>query len=251
MITHNEYECSTGNHHVGSLSLGYNSAGEEKYIAFYFIFSLIAGVRKHQQCLAVVDEWSSVVVRSGVDKRSMARDRSEGDDRLAANTGDDTASGLTGSHLGQRVGLRLGLSLSIVSSVGMVGRVDSRNMMDQRSQSTSIVTVVDGSDDTASSLASSHLGQSVGIRLSLSLAVVDMGKGSSRYMVGQRNSSDMSHPSLGSVGDDTNVVKTTFSDSIPYGLSSSNLGYGPGLGIPSDGHHHQTQLQDKVLEFDF
>ena len=25
--THNEYECSAGYHHVGSLSLGYNSAG--------------------------------------------------------------------------------------------------------------------------------------------------------------------------------------------------------------------------------
>merc|ERR1712241_1560136 len=107
----------------------------------------------------------------------VTRDRSEGDNRLATNTGDDTTSSLTGCHLGQSVGLGLSLSLSIVGSVGVVGSsVDSRNMMDHRSQSTSIVAVVDGCDDTSSSLASSDLGQSVGLGLGLSLAVVGMGK---------------------------------------------------------------------------
>merc|ERR1719361_2312431 len=116
-----------------------------------------------------------------VDSRSTMRN-----DWEASNVGDYTSGSLTSSDLGQGVGLSLGLSLSIVGSVGMIGRVDSRNMMDQRSESPGVVTVVDGSDDTSCSLTSSYLGQSVGLSLGLSLTVVDLGE-DSRYVVGQRN----------------------------------------------------------------
>ena len=167
-------------------------------------------------------------------------------DWVASNVGDDTSGCLTSSYLGQSVGLSLGLSLSIVGSVGMIGRVDSRNMMDQRSESPGVVTVVDGSDDTSCSLTSSYLGQGVGLSLGLPLSVVDVGE-NSRYVVGQRNSSNVSDSSLGSVGDDTNVVKTTFSDGVPHRLPSSHLSHSPGLGIPCDGRHHQAQLHGQQL----
>merc|ERR1712186_175005 len=99
-----------------------------------------------------------------VDSRSTMRN--DGD---ASNTGDDTSSSLTSSYLGRSVRVSLGLSLSVVGSVGMmVCRVDSRNMMDQRPESPSVVTVVDGSDDTSSSLTSGNLGQGVGVSLGLS-----------------------------------------------------------------------------------
>merc|ERR1719273_400744 len=122
------------------------------------------------------------------------------------------------------------------------GRVDSRNMMDERSESPGVVSVVDGSDDTSCSLTGSYLGQGVGVGLSLSLplTVVDVGE-HSRDMVGQRNSSNVSHTSLGSVGDDTNVVKTTLSNGVPHRLSGSNLSNSPGLRISGHGHHHQAQ----------
>merc|ERR1719273_2489971 len=158
-------------------------------------------------------------------------------DGVASNMGDDTSSSLTSSNLGQGVGVSLGLSLSIVGCVGMIGVVDSRN---HRSESPGIVTVVNGSDDTSSSLTSGNLGQGVGLSLGLSLTVVDVGE-DSRYVVGQRNSSNLSHPSLGSVSDDTNVVKTTLSDGVLHRLPGSHLSHSPGLGIPSDGHHHQAQ----------
>merc|ERR1711974_202026 len=105
-------------------------------------------------------------------------------------------------------------------------------MMNQSPESPRVVTVVDGSDATSSSLTSGSLG--------LSLSIVDVGE-DSRDVVGQRNSSNVSHTSQGSVGDDTNVVKTTFSDGVLHRLPSSHLSHSPGLGIPSDGHHHQAQ----------
>ena len=168
------------------------------------------------------------------------------DDGVASNMGDDTSSSLTSSNLGQGVGVSLGLSLSVVGSVGMVCRVDSRNMMDQRPESPSVVTVVDGSDDTSCSLTSSYLGQGVGLSLGLPLSIVGS-VGHNRYVVGQRNSSNVSDSSLGSVGDDTNVVKTTFSEGVPHRLPSSHLSHSPGLGIPCDGRHHQAQLHGQQL----
>merc|ERR1712203_966324 len=102
--------------------------------------------------------------------------------------GDDSSSSLTSSYLGEGVGLGLRLSLAVVGSVGVVGRVDSRDMLDHRSETPGVVAVVDGSDDTSRSLASSYLGEGVGLGLGLSLAVVgSVGEG--RYLVGQRNSS--------------------------------------------------------------
>merc|ERR1719225_1205285 len=118
--------------------------------------------------------------------------------------------------------------------VGMVGRVDSRSTMRNDGVASNM------GDDTSSSLTSGNLGQGVGVSLGLSLSIVDVGE-DSRDVVGQRNSSNVSHTSLGSVGDDTNVVKTTFSDGVLHRLPSSHLSHSPGLGIPSDGHHHQAQ----------
>ena len=87
------------------------------------------------------------------------RQRSEGDDWMSSDTGDDTSIGLTGSNLGESVGLRL--SLSVVGGVRVVG-VDGASRMEQRSEA-SAVSMVNGSDDTSIGLTGSDLIECVGL----------------------------------------------------------------------------------------
>ena len=98
----------------------------------------------------------------------------------------------------------------------------------------------DTGDDPSVSLASSHLGQGVG--LSLPLAIVDtVVKGRDGIVEG--DPANLGHASLGGVGDDTDVVKTTLSQGILSGSSSGDLGHGPGLGVSRDSHDGQAELK--------
>ena len=112
-------------------------------------------------------------------------------------------------------------------------------MRDQRSEPARVVSVVNGSDDTTGSLTGSNLAQGVGLGLSLSLAVEGVGQ-EGRDVVRERHSTHLSDSGLGSVGDNTNVVKTTLSYGVLHWLSCCDLSNSPGLGVPGDCHHYQA-----------
>ena len=109
-------------------------------------------------------------------------------------------------------------------------------------------------------LTSGNLTQGVG--LGLPLAIVDtVVKGGDSSGVADNwggivkgDPANLSHASLGGVGDDTDVVKTTFSQGILSGSSSGDLGHGPGLGVSRDSHDGQAELKwvlCKILYYHF
>ena len=54
---------------------------------------------------------------------------------------------------------------------------------------------------------------------------------------------NLGHASLGGVGDDTDVVKTTLSQGIQSWSPCGHLGQGVGLGIYRDSHYRQAELK--------
>ena len=68
--------------------------------------------------------------------------------------------------------------------------------------------------------------------VSLSLAIVGMGEDrDSRDSIVESNTTNLGDTSLSSVGDDSNIVKTTFCQSILGRLSSSYLSNSPWVSI--------------------
>merc|ERR1712190_315424 len=159
--------------------------------------------------------------------------------------GQGSSIGLSCGHLTQGVGLSLPLSIidTVVksgnSSVG--GRDGDGGAMGNHWMSS------DAGDNSSIGLSCGHLGQGVG--LSLPLAIIDtvVKSGNSRGVadngggVVEGDTTHLSHSGLGGIGDDTDVVKTTLSQGILGGLSSSDLGHGPGLGVSRDSRHGQAE----------
>ena len=174
----------------------------------------------------------------------------------SCDAGDDSTIGLSSGHLAQGVGLSLPLASVAVdmgSTIGIVQRrggvADNRGGGDNGSVPGPVTSIKEGQSSSIG-LTCGHLGQGVGLGLGLPLAVVDIvvksgnsvGPMDSRDGVVEGDSAHLSHSGLGGVGDDTDVVKATLSQSIPGGLPSSDLGHGPGLGV-SRGHHGQAELK--------
>jgi len=104
------------------------------------------------------------------------------------NTSDNTASSLSKSNLAKSVGLGFSLANSmdtIASKMGVDSRDSSMNSRDMRvdswdmgildssgwAESTSSVSIVNTSDNTASSLSKSNLAKSVGLGFSLAIGM--------------------------------------------------------------------------------
>ena len=112
----------------------------------------------------------------------------------------------------------------------------------------------DTGDDPSVSLASSHLGQGVG--LSLPLAVVDAvvesgdgGVGGGDSGVVEGDAAHLGHAGLGGGGDDADVVKTTLDQGVLGGLSSSDLSDCPGLGVSGDSRDGQAKLKIMLSKY--
>ena len=134
------------------------------------------------------------------------------------------------------------------SSIGVGGSRDgsgNRGVMGDNSDSSNT------GDDSTVGQTSSHLANGVGAGLSLSLAIVDTvvkggdssGVADNRGGIVEGDPANLGDTGLGGVGDDTDVVKTTFSQGILSGSSSGDLGHGPGLGVSRDGHDGQAELK--------
>merc|ERR1712029_819305 len=106
-----------------------------------------------------------------------------------ADTSDYSTISLSSSHLVYGVGISL--SLTIAMEIRMVGEY----------QAMTIITIADTSDNSTISLSSSYLVYGVGLSLSLPI-VMNIGVAS----IGQWQSSYCLHPSLGSIGDYSNIV---------------------------------------------
>merc|ERR1719312_1114702 len=105
------------------------------------------------------------------------------------------------------------------------------------------MTIADTSDDSTISLSSSYLVYGVGISLSLTI-VMNIGVAS----IGQRQSSYCLHPSLGSIGYHSNIVKTTISHCILYRETCSYLGHCVGLGIPRHGRDSEIYQESSHVD---
>jgi len=172
----------------------------------------------------------------------------------SVDEGQGSTVGLTSSDLTKGVGLSLPLAIDDSMVNGDTGGVVNRGggIADNRGGGNRGVMgdnwdASDTGDDSAVGLSSGNLEGGVG--LSLPLSIVDaMVKG--RYSSGiaddrggivEGNTADLGHASLGGVGDDTDVVKTTLSQGILSWGTSGHLGHGPGLGIPRDSHDGQAE----------
>ena len=192
--------------------------------------------------------------RDGGSNRGVVRNHSDSSD-----TGDDSTVGQTSSHLANGVGAGLGFPLAIVDTVvksgdssGVVdgggGIADNRGGGDNGSVSGAVTSVNEGEGSTIS-LTCGDLAQGVG--LGLPLAIVDTvvkggdsgGVADNRGGIVEGAPANLGHSSLGGVGDDTDVVKTTLSQGILGGGSSGDLGHGPGLGVSRDSHDGQAELK--------
>jgi len=180
-----------------------------------------------------------------------------GDDRDSSNTGDDSTVGQTSSNLANGVGTGLSLPLAIVDSVvksrdgssvvqGGGGIADNRGSGDNGSVTGAVSSINEGQGSTVG-LACGNLAQGIGI--SLPLSIIDTvvkgrdgsGVAANRGGIVEGDPANLGHASLGGVGDDTDVVKTTLSQSILSGSSSGDLGHGPGLGVSRDSHDGQAE----------
>merc|ERR1712106_928698 len=163
-------------------------------------------------------------IGNGVVRNSGGGDQSTS--MAIVNSSDDTSGSLSVSNLLK--GLRLGLSLAVSMEirVGMIGRIGNMwNNTNSRYQSCSMA-IAYSSDDSSISLSSSNLCNSVGLRLSLGLsfAIVDIGIAGVDTGIGiasidtsgvtNRDGTNCFDTSLGSIGDHSNIVKTTFSQGI-------------------------------------
>jgi len=214
--------------------------------------------------LAIVD--TVVKSRDGsgvVDGRGGIADNRGGGDNgpvsgavTSVNEGQGSTIGLACGDLAQGVGL--GLPLAIVDTVvkgrdgsgvvhGRGGIADNRGGGDNGSVSGAVSSINEGQGSTVG-LSSGDLSQGVGGSISLPLAIVDTvvkgGDGSvadNRGGIVKGDPTNLGHASLGGVGDDTDVVKTTLSQSILSGSSSGDLGHSPGLGVSRDSHDGQAE----------
>merc|ERR1719312_605790 len=106
-----------------------------------------------------------------------------------------------------------------------------------------IITIADTSDDSTISLSSSYLVYGVGISLSLTIGMI-IGVAS----IGQWQGSHCLHPSLGSICDHPNIVKTTISHCILYRETCSYLGNCVGLGIPRHGRDSEKYQESSHVD---
>ena len=170
--------------------------------------------------------------------------------------GQSTSVSLASGHLAKGIGL--GVPLAVVDIVvesgdrgvggGDSGVCGDRGMMGDHWETP------DTSDDPSGSLASSHLGQGVG--LSLPLAVVDAvvesgdgGVGGGDSGVVEGDPAHLGHSGLSGVGDDADVVKTTLDQGVLSGLTSSDLGDCPGLGVSGDSRNGQAKLKIMLSKY--
>merc|ERR1719266_2879573 len=168
----------------------------------------------------------------GVADRSSGDNGSVSGSMSSVKEGQSTSVSLANGHLAKGVGLGVPLAVvdAVVESGNGVSVGGDRGMMRDHWETP------DTGDDTSSSLASSHLGQGVG--LSLPLAVVDAvvesgdgGVGGGDSGVVEGDAAHLGHSGLGGVGDDADVVKTTLDQGVLGGLTSRDLGDCPGLGV--------------------
>ena len=165
-----------------------------------------------------------------------------GDHRDSSDTGDDSTVGQTSSHLTNGVWLSLSLPLAIVDTV-VKGRdgssvvdwrggiADNRGGGDNGPVSGAVSSVNEGQGSTVG-LTSGNLAQGVGLGLPLAIVHTVVKGGHSSGVADHRGGivegdpANLGHSSLGGVGDDTDVVKTTLSQGILSGSSSGDLGHG-------------------------
>merc|ERR1719266_892128 len=184
----------------------------------------------------------------GVADRSSGNNGSVSSAVTSVKEGQSTSVSLASGHLAQGVGL--GLPLAVVNAVVEsrdrgIGGGDS-SVCGDRGMMRDHWETPDTGDDPSVSLASSHLTQGVG--LSLPLAVVDAvvesgdgGVGGGDSGVVEGDAAHPGHSGLSGVGDDADVVKTALDQGVLSGLSSSDLGDCPGLGVSGDCRNGQAK----------
>jgi len=217
--------------------------------------------------LAIVDsvvksgDSGGVVNRGGgiADHRGGGNRGAMGDHSDSSNTGDDSTVGLTSGDLVGGVGLSLPLAVVDImmksrDGSGVVqgggGVADNRGGSNNGPVSGAVTSVDEGQGSTVG-LTSGDLVGGVGLSISLplSIEVVDtvvkggdsIGVADHRGGIVEGDPADLGHASLGGVGDDTNIVKTTLSQGILSWGTSGHLSHSPGLGIPRDSHDGQAK----------